>query len=154
MVDWKAGFSPGVDAKTAHEEVERIREKNDGLAAPAVIVDESRKKNAPLHPVFEWDDYTAAERHRRWQARQLVTAFRIEKIDHGEGNDIPIYVSVIKDEKRGYMPTDLAVGDEDTAAFVVREALTGLRAWQRRYEGIDALSHAVSGVRDLIEKLE
>jgi hypothetical protein len=36
---------------------------------PAVVVEESRDEAALLHPMFEWDDASAAERYRQGMAR-------------------------------------------------------------------------------------
>ncbi|NBR91840.1 MAG: hypothetical protein EBS68_18450, partial [Rhodobacteraceae bacterium] len=35
-------------------------EERHGVIDPHTVVDESRPKNAPLHPVFEWRDDVAA----------------------------------------------------------------------------------------------
>lgn len=44
-----------VSAQTAGEELARI-EKENGSLTPELVVDESRREEAPLHPVFEWDE--------------------------------------------------------------------------------------------------
>lgn len=154
VISWKPGYSCGVEAKEAHEEIERIRFDNGGCVSSAAIVDQSRDEKTPLHPAFEWDDYKAAERHRREQARHLVTAFRIETVASGEASAAPVYVSVVKEDVRGYMPIELVMEDRETAEFVIQEALNGLRVWQRRYESIEALSDAVSRVGRVIDGLE
>lgn len=79
----------GVPAKAAYAELERIREKR-GITAKNVL-DESRPKNAVLHPAFTWDDKRAAEEHRLWQARQLV---RSVVVVSSEGDRDPVYVHV------------------------------------------------------------
>lgn len=65
-----------VDAQTAGEELERIRLEHNHLS-PAVVVDESRPEDAPLHPVFEWRDPVAAEQWREHQAATLIKRVRI-----------------------------------------------------------------------------
>jgi len=50
----------GIDAQTAGSELDRIRQR-DGTIIPAVVVDEARPEEAPLHPAFEWRDSVAAE---------------------------------------------------------------------------------------------
>jgi hypothetical protein len=66
----------GVDAQTAGEELDRIR-RRDGTIRPAVVVNESRPDEAPLHPVFEWRDEVAAEKYREHQATKLVKVVRV-----------------------------------------------------------------------------
>lgn len=68
----------GIVADDAAAEFERIRAQRGNLSASA-IVDESRPKNAVLHPVFVWNDKEAAEYYRRMQARSLIRALvRVE----------------------------------------------------------------------------
>lgn len=67
---WKIPGVIPVDAQTAGEELQRIYQEKGGLN-PSDIVEESRHDSAPLHPCFEWDDETAAEKYRQTQAMQL-----------------------------------------------------------------------------------
>lgn len=66
----------GVDAQTAGSELDRIR-RRDGTIRPAVVVDEARPEEAPLHPVFEWRDPVAAEQWRQHQATTLIKVVRV-----------------------------------------------------------------------------
>lgn len=60
-----------VSATVAGEELDRIRAKH-GVVLPKDVVNEARPEEAPLHPVFEWDDAEAGENWRKWQARNLI----------------------------------------------------------------------------------
>ena len=66
----------GIDAQTAGSELDRIR-RRDGTIKPAVVVDEARPKEAPLHPAFEWRDPVAAEQWREHQASKLIKVVRV-----------------------------------------------------------------------------
>jgi hypothetical protein len=66
----------GVDAQTAGSELDRIR-RRDGTIVPAVVVDEARPEEAPLHPAFEWRDPVAAEQWREHQAATLIKVVRV-----------------------------------------------------------------------------
>ena len=66
----------GVSADVAGNELARIYQQEQQLK-PAKVVDESRPEAAPLHPVFEWDDKVAAEKHREDQARHLIRSVRV-----------------------------------------------------------------------------
>ena len=66
----------GVDAQTAGSELDRIR-RRDGTIKPAVVVDEARPEEAPLHPAFEWRDPVAAEQWREHQATTLIKVVRV-----------------------------------------------------------------------------
>ena len=80
----------GVDPSTACEELSRIHDKHDGLRNEDVL-DESRPEEAPLHPIFEWDDSLAAEEWRKKQAGDVVRAVRIVQ---PEGHTEPVFIHV------------------------------------------------------------
>lgn len=65
-----------VDVQVAGSELERIRLEHHHLT-PALVVDESRPEEAPLHPVFEWRDPVAAEQWREHQAASLMRRVRV-----------------------------------------------------------------------------
>ena len=107
----------GVDAQTAGEELDRIRQEH-GTLEPGTVVDESRPDEAPLHPVFEWCDPKAAELYREHQATHLIKQVRVivpprseEPVVRGRA-DIP--EAEYKDE---------AITDYDPLQFELSEAL-------------------------------
>lgn len=65
------GRHQGVPAEVAGKELDRITAKH-GVLIPKDVVDEARPDEAPLHPVFEWNDSVAAEEWRKEQARSLI----------------------------------------------------------------------------------
>jgi hypothetical protein len=67
----------GVAAEVVLDELNRIHNKGD-LTAKSVV-SASRPDEAPLHPVFEWDDTVAGERFREHQATNLIRCVRIER---------------------------------------------------------------------------
>jgi hypothetical protein len=107
----------GVDAQTAGEELDRIRQEH-GMLEPGTVVDESRPDEAPLHPAFEWCDPKAAELYREHQATNLIKQVRVivpprseEPVVRGRA-DIP---------EMEYQPE--AITDYDPLQFELSEAL-------------------------------
>lgn len=79
--EWSKGFSAPVTAETAFRELVRIANDN-GLVdpqfvPPELVLEASRSASAVLHPVFEWDNSVAAEKHRVAQARRMISAMRV-----------------------------------------------------------------------------
>lgn len=52
---------------------------------PRLIVDEAKPVESPLHPHFDWDDASAADKHRLHEARLLRSSLRI-RLAPLEGN--------------------------------------------------------------------
>lgn len=91
----------GVDAQTAGEELARITARHGGLTS-AVVVDESRPEDAPLHPAFEWDDAVAAELHRQSQADTLIKAVQV--VRQKDKPNQPVFVQV--GSAKNYQPIE------------------------------------------------
>ena len=106
----------GVKAQTAGEELERIS-KEHGEITPPLVVDEARPEESPIHEVFEWDDYVAAEHHREHQARQLIRSIEVVK---PEGNTEPVFIHIHSEQ--AYLPTKTVVNDVDFFAEAKRSA--------------------------------
>jgi len=109
-----------VSAQEAGEELDRIRNRY-GTLQPAAVVDESRPDEAPLHPVFEWDDEQAAERYREHQAASLIKRVKVV-VEPTDDDDEPAATPVraVRDNT-DYEP--LPVDDYDPLRFELSEAL-------------------------------
>ena len=114
----------GIPADLAYAELERIRRDN-GALRPDDVVAEASPEDAPLHPVFEWDDSVAAAEHRLLQARLLIRA--VVTVKGGSQTQVYVHVPLVTG------------GDYQTMAAVVanpdRYALT-LAELERKIEGI------------------
>lgn len=99
----------GCSPEVAVTELEKIHKKH-GALSPGVVVDEARPEDNPLHPVFEWDDFKAAEAHRRTQAQDLI--YCVEIIPEEEDAK-PIKVYTYIPSASSYIPTDTVVNNVD-----------------------------------------
>lgn len=127
-----------VDAQTAGEELARITEQCGGLT-PAVVVDESRPDNAPLHPVFEWDDAIAAELHRQHQADTLIRSVQVVR-EQGD-LDEPVFVKVRS--AGDYQPAERVAKRIDLYEDAFRDACERLGEAQAALEQLVAVAERV-----------
>ena len=146
----------GVDASTACEELSRIHDKHDGLTNQDVL-DESRPEEAPLHPIFEWDDSLAAEEWRKKQAGDVVRAVRIVQ---PEGHTEPVFIHVKVCD--AYLKTEVVAKSPDlmndalNASYKrLREAeqslatLKMIAKGEERLSAEKALEHVKKGIESL-----
>lgn len=142
----------GVDPDAAWAEIQSIQEDNRGIASPKAIVARARDPRNPLHPAFTWPDNEAAEKWRRYEARQLVRALRI----HFEANGAPSPALVnvrLERGSRGYMNTDQALERLDLRAQVLREALKLYLALARRFSALSELAEVHGTLAEIARKL-
>ncbi len=132
-------------------ELRRIQEGNDGLLLPAHVVAAARPKTSPLHSRFEWNDGKAAQEHRLWQARQLISVC-VEVFSNGES--APIFVSVSSDRQpgNGYRATVSVLTDEELCAQLLTDALHDLNTFQKKYARLKQLAGLFSEIKKVRKK--
>ena len=140
IYQWKQGAHvKGVKAQVAGEVLEALREQT-GNILPADVVDVSRPDDAPLHPVFEWDDHVAAESYRTDQARSLLRSVVVQRDDEEDTTPIQAFVVVRQDDDDVYQSTYVAMADTEMREQVLARALKELQAWQRKYRELKELA--------------
>ncbi len=140
--EWKDGSRYSVKADIVGKVLERIDKLNGGVT-PSVVVESSRPDEAPLHPLFEWDDTRASELYREDQARGIIRSVRVIQADkQGEERATVAYVSVRLADADGpsYQPTARVMSDADLRRQAIADALAGLEAWVRRHEHLTELA--------------
>lgn len=141
-----------LDPQVIGEELERIRGSAGGLT-PAIVLDAARRKRSPLHGAFEWDDGTAAESWRMWQARHLVTSVIIERVGKKEAPPVRAFVSVATGSGRQYVPTVDARNDPFLRKQILDRALSEALAWRQRYQDLAEFSGVVSAIEEAEEAM-
>jgi hypothetical protein len=117
------------DKQAVGRELGRIYEAH-GVLQPATVVEEARPEDSPLHPCFEWRDSVAAERHREWQARQIIRTVEIIRPEPDERPVQFVHVTVA-DRPQGYYPISLVVAEEamfDAALAQLGRHMAGVQA--------------------------
>lgn len=126
---FRGGNRYSVSADVAGVELERIHQR-DGVITAAVVVNESRPEDAPLHPVFEWRDEVAAENYRHYQARTMIRS--VHKIEEDRPEPTPVYVNVGPNETtRGYQPVSIVVTRPNMYANALAELAKKLHAAEK-----------------------
>jgi len=139
------GNTYSVPAPVVGKAVHRIVRRY-GRCEPEELVKAAEPEASPLHPLFDWDDKTAAGKWRNHQARNILRSIVIrEERPEGESFERPAFVSVghvaaTQDAGGGYRPIDVVMADERFAEEAMREAMMHLRAFRRRYESLSALN--------------
>lgn len=146
--EYKANRSvSGLKAQTVGEELERIREVK-GELTPPVIVQESTPEEAVLHPVFEWNDATAAHEYRLHQARGIVnTVTVVHENAEGKAVNVPGFISVTmveedeesKHSNRQYLPVEEIVVNQEFREQVLKNLRSRLKNLRIEYQNFSEL---------------
>lgn len=132
------------------EELLLIQEMNGGLLNPLHIVDYARSTNTLLHNKFEWDDSKAAEEHRLWQARKIISlelvivnkkASKRQKLsakittEKDSQKTVRAFVSLMDDRNKdgGYRGIHNVLSNEGLRAKLLDEAKKDMLIFRRKY---------------------
>lgn len=105
---------------------------------PALVVDEARDPQHPLHARFEWDDSIAGERWRHHQAHELITSVRVSYVaPSGKPRDIRQYHAIRGEKGHVYEPVEKVVADEMMTRILMADMEREWRALKKRYDQFD-----------------
>lgn len=145
---WKSGSRVSADAQKVGEVCERLEKK--GNLTPKALVDASRRKNAALHDLFEWDNEIAAEKYRETQASYFIRS--IEIVSVGTSEPVRAFVSVTANEataERTYINVKRALSTNGTREEVLAIALAELKAFERKYSNLEELANVLAAIREV-----
>lgn len=140
---WRDGARFKTDAQVAGDELEAIRQRNDGRLTPEAIVRESEPSDAPLHAEFEWDNAAAAHQFRLGQGRFIARSVRVvvdDDASHGvEVHSIRAFPRVRQgdDEQATYTHVSVVLASKELRQQVHDTALREMVAWRKRYQDIE-----------------
>lgn len=145
---WKSGSRVSADAQKVGEVCERLERK--GNLTPKALVNASRRKNAALHDLFEWDNDIAAEKYRETQASYLIRS--IEIVSAGISEPVRAFVSVTANQEkteRTYINVERALSTNGTREEVLAIALAELKAFERKYSNLEELANVIAAIREV-----
>lgn len=119
-------------------------EAQHGVVDAAMIVEDARNPESPLHGVFEWDDTEAARKYRVHQARMMISQVRVN-VEHREAPAFYNVTTTIGNAAvRGYVSAETVVNDEEIYQAVLGKAARELRYFQQKYKTIKELRDVIN----------
>lgn len=129
-----------VEKDIVAQELRRISQR-DGVLKPNAVVEEARADNSPIHELFDWNDSTAGEKYRLWQARQLIATIKVEYNDKKVDAYYNVQAEVVP--QQGYYSLEQVVSSEQIYKDVLAQAIKELRYWHDKYKDIKELASLV-----------
>ena len=140
IIKWSLKDIFKADATKCYEEICEIGDE----VKPEQVLDKARDKKSELHKCFDWDDSSAAEKYRLYQARKVINHLIVVTQDVDEPDKEPIQFRVmLKNEQTkesGYKQTIVMVRDEDEYKKLLDQAYKELHAFKQKYQCLSELS--------------
>ena len=132
------------------QELEKLANKHGGILKPEVVVAAARSEKSPLHDCFDWDDSSAAEKYRLWQARQLIVYVDVVEADR---EPYQAYVSLSTDRKEGgYRFIHDVLNDDEYRAILLTDALNEMTIFKNKYHTLKELARVFEEMDVVVEK--
>lgn len=128
------------EADAIGHELDRIREE-DALTAEAII-EAARIEASPLHRHFDWDDETAAHKHRVNRAKKILGWVRIEYVINDRTQRVRANARIYRSHEgriKQYAPIEQVLGHEESRKRLLLQAWTNLKTWRRQYAMLSEL---------------
>ena len=153
----KQGYRVKTAPGEVHEELERIRAGGD--LDPQSVVNASEPEDAVLHPEFEWDDPTAANKWRLEEAKYLVRSIEIIREETQKPARVYESITVKSDEPderpvRAFRPIEEVMADPDLRDELLGSAIRDVLALKRRYSGLQELAQVFAAMDNFLMTAE
>jgi len=133
----------------------QIEQQSGRRLKPGEVVELARHTRSPLHRFFDWNDASAAHKHRLWRARQLISHVRVVVLDDkGRRRPERLFFNVrLEDDEKSekvYVAVDRVMEDSGLRSQVIAQALREFRALgekYRRYRELDDIRIVVARIR-------
>lgn len=136
------------------KELEAI-EKQDGKISAQAVVERARPENSALHKFFDWNDETAAEKHRLAQARHIINMVVVE-IKNKDKQSLVTRAYVEVDNRTGYRSLSVVVKSPSLRSQLLTQALKDVEIYSAKYailiEVTDLLKPVKEKLLELINK--
>lgn len=125
-----------------------------GTLTPELVVADAKRKDSPLHELFEWDTKKAAQSHWHDVARQLIRSVRVVVVNEGRSLTAPYFVRdpALSSKQQGYTSVIKLRTDADLARDAVADECSRAAAAFRRAQEVAAAVGVESDVRDLLDE--
>ena len=151
---WAKGFQVDANPNAVGEVFARLEGDNQPLDE-AVVVEEARDVNSPLHPCFEWNDSVAARQHRLTQARYIIRGLCVLVENDPDAEPIRAYVSIKKPREvdREYVALNRVMSDAELFEQACQQLKQELARLESRYKHFVNIASVLHGTQEQVQEL-
>lgn len=151
VYEYSWSYPYAVPAEKVGAHFEKLEAKF-GAVTKENFLDSARSTKSEMHKLFEWDDKKAAEQHRLHQANMIINSLRVTIIENEETEPITVsaFVNTSKRKDKTYIHIARAMGEQETRAAVLNDALRELSFFREKYKNLSELSGIIKTIDSLL----
>jgi len=112
------------------------RLEKKGMLFPKDVVVYARPVESEIHECFDWNNTSAAEKYRLWQARQLIASVRVEYLGKEFNGYYNAVIQVAEERTQAYFSKDKVANNEEIRQYVIEGILQEIKYWRMKYKEI------------------
>lgn len=154
VASWKIEGLFKADAVKVAEEIRSIGKE----IKPIGLIEKGRDKNSELHKCFDWNDKTASEKYRLFQARKILNTIIIrkvsEKAEEQTNTRMFSYITTKATEEKThgvYMQTVTIYKNPDQYQDLLQQALRELESFKRKYQSLKELKELFKVIDEIVK---
>lgn len=118
--------------------------QRDGILTPQSVVQEARDSNSPLHSLFDWDNDSAGEKYRIWQARQVINHQKVTVKDREVRQYYSLRMVEGEEVMQSYVSIEQVLSNDSLYKQALGVAVRDLESWRKKYEELAELKGVIS----------
>ncbi|MFQ5539350.1 MAG: hypothetical protein ACE5FB_03035 [Candidatus Binatia bacterium] len=146
---WRVGARIKLDPQKVGEHLLQLSKQLHGSLSAGQVLEDGRSPKSITNAHFDWNDSTAAEKHRLDQARQLLNC--LVMVDHKQKIAEPtrVFVNLKTVEKRSYIPLVTVMTDPTLRQATLDEALKEIEKFKEKYKHLKELADIFAALDNL-----
>jgi hypothetical protein len=135
-------FESTVSSEVVQEINSIVEAKPNKCVTPEDVLSAAHDKKSALHKHFEWDDTSAAHKHRLNQARMLIVQSRLVVISGEKRFKVRAFVSLASDRigGEGYRSLPAVLSKAEQRQELLRTALKEFTVLREKYRNLSELA--------------
>ena len=143
IIKWTTPGFFKADATKCYEEIQDIGDE----VKPEQVVERATNPESELHKCFDWDDSSAANKYRLYQARLVINHLIVVTRDTDEEKEPVQFRVMLKNESTkdsAYKQTLVMVRDEDEYRKLLDQAYRELHSFKQKYQCLSELAEIIA----------
>jgi len=162
-VKWRSGSTfAKITPEDAYDELESIKQDAGGVITARAVVDRATDEDNALHDGFDWDDFSAADKHRLSTARNLIRSIQVIRHETPAAEEgISVYHNISREPteenpsaRRVYMSLDDILDDPEARRSLLEKAIKEAIVFRKNYEVLNELVQITGAIKSTVKELD
>jgi len=162
-VKWRSGCTfTKITPEDAYDELESIKQDAGGVITARAVVDRATDEANALHDGFDWDDFSAADKHRLSTARNLIRSIQVIRHETPATEEgISVYHNISREPseenlsaRRVYMSLVDILNDPQARRSLLEKAIKEAIVFRKNYEMLNELVQITGAIESTVRELD